>query len=339
MNLQERLAEKINTKTKPIGALGVLETIALQIGLVQQTENPTINNPQIVVFAADHGIATTGLVNPFPQAVTAQMVLNFIAGGAAINIFTKQNNIGLTVVDCGVNFAFKDFLFNTQFLNRKVAFGTKNYQVEDALTKEEVDNAVENGKTIVAGIHTNTIGFGEMGISNTSSAALIMSAILQIPIVECVGRGTGVNDEQLQQKQQVLEQVFTNHKLQNLSDKPLELLQKVGGLEIATMVGAYLQAAEQKMVIVVDGFITTASLLIALQLNNNILQNCIFAHASGEQGHTKMLNHLKVKPLLHLGLRLGEGTGAALAIPLLQSACLFVKEMASFKSAKVSTAN
>lgn len=336
--LVKELQHKIDFKTKPIGALGRLEEIALQVGQIQNSLSPKISKPHIVVFAADHGIAATGLVNPYPQAVTAQMVLNFISGGAAINVFCRQNNVELKVVDCGVNYEFEDIAPSQKFISAKVGSGTKNYLEEDAMTKQEVLFAIEKGKEIVQTIATdgcNSIGFGEMGIGNTSSAALIMSCILQMTIEECTGRGTGVNDDQLAKKVDTLNRVFQLHQLNTLNNEPIELLQKIGGFEIAMMVGAYLEAEKQKMIIVVDGFIATAALLIASKMNNIVLANCIFAHTSGEQGHEKMLHYLKAKPLLQLQMRLGEGTGAAIAIPLIQSAVNFLNEMASFESAGV----
>ena len=335
--LQEELRHKINYKTKPLGALGRLEEIALQIGQIQNTLSPQINKPHIVVFAADHGIAATGLVNPYPQAVTAQMVLNFLNGGAAINVFCRQNNIELKVVDCGVNYALEDVANSKNFIAAKVGNSTKNYLEADAMTEREALYAIEKGKEIVQAIAANgcnIIGFGEMGIGNTSSAALLMSNILELPIEECVGRGTGVNNEQLNTKMETLKKVYAFHQLNQIFS-PVELLQKVGGYEIAMMAGAYLEAAKQKMIIVVDGFIATAALLIASKMNDADLLNCIFAHTSGEQGHEKMLHYLNAKPLLQLEMRLGEGTGAALAIPLIQSAVNFLNEMASFETAGV----
>jgi nicotinate-nucleotide--dimethylbenzimidazole phosphoribosyltransferase len=335
MNIKEQLQHKINYKTKPLGALGMLENVALQVGIIQNTLTPAITQPHIIVFAADHGIAATGTVNPYPQAVTAQMVLNFANGGAAINVFCKQNNIGLTVVDAGVNFDFDPAL---KIAHVKIAKGTANYLEQPTMTTQQCKEAIAKGGIIVQDVFdagTNCIGFGEMGIGNTSSASLIMAAVAGLPVSECVGRGTGVNDEQLQTKTKTLEKVFTLHQLHALKNKPVELLTAIGGFEIAMMTGAYLKAAELNMVIVVDGFIATAALLIAQQLNDKIIGNCIFAHTSGEQGHQKMLEYLKVKPLLQLGMKLGEGTGAALAIPLLQSAVNFLNEMASFESAGV----
>jgi nicotinate-nucleotide--dimethylbenzimidazole phosphoribosyltransferase len=335
--LQEELQQKIDFKTKPVGALGRLEEIALQAGQIQNTLSPQIIKPHIVVFAADHGIAATGLVNPYPQAVTAQMVLNFINGGAAINVFCRQNNIELKVVDCGVNYAFEDIVNSKQFIAAKIGNGTKNYLEADAMSEREALYAIEKGKEIVQAIAANscnTIGFGEMGIGNTSSASLLMCNLLQLPIKDCVGRGTGVNNEQLDTKIETLQKVYAFHQL-NQTLSPLMLLQKVGGYEIAMMAGAYLEAAKQKMIIVVDGFIATAALLIASKMNDAVLFNCIFAHSSGEQGHEKMLHYLNAKPLLQLQMRLGEGTGAALAIPLIQSAVNFLSEMASFETAGV----
>lgn len=336
MEIIKIIEQKINNKTKPIGALGLLETIALQVALIQNTDTPALNNPNIIVFAADHGIAADGLVNPYPQAVTAQMVLNFVQGGAAINVFCKQNNIALSIVDAGVNI---DFDVTLPIYHEKIAKGTKNYLLQDAMTEQQCNEAIAKGSILVdemANNGCNFIGFGEMGISNTSSAALIMSAILQIPIDDCIGRGTGTNDEQLQTKKEILQIVFEKHQLQKLNNNPIQLLCKIGGFEIAMMVGAYLKAAALNITIVVDGFIATAALLIANKINNTVINHCIFAHTSGEQGHQKMLQHLQVQPLLQLGMRLGEGTGAALAMPLIQSAILFLNEMASFESAGVS---
>lgn len=339
-SLKEQLQQKINRKTKPIGALGLLESIALEVGLIQETLSPVITDPAIVVFAGDHGIAATGLVNPYPQAVTAQMVLNFTRKGAAINVFTRQNDIRLIVVDAGVNSDFSAIPSSDWFIHAKQAAGTKNYLEEDAMTAEQALNAIQQGKQIVqqlAAQGCNCISFGEMGIGNTSSATLIMSAITGKTIRECTGRGTGVNDEQLNTKIHTLETVFRKNQLNLLSNEPHRLLSKIGGFEIAMITGAYLQAYAEKMVIVVDGFISTSALLLAQQMHPEVLNNCLFAHASGEQGHTGMLEYLKANPILQLGMRLGEGTGAALAIPVIKSAVAFLNEMASFDEAQVSS--
>jgi nicotinate-nucleotide--dimethylbenzimidazole phosphoribosyltransferase len=338
--LSDILKEKIDQKTKPIGALGQLESIALQIGLIQHTEKPSIQSPAIIVFAGDHGIATTGLVNPYPQSVTAQMVLNFLGGGAAINVFTRLNKIDLYVVDAGVNYAFDASINSPQFIRAKQAMGTNNYLETSAIDEENLVQSIEAGKKIVNDIAlkgTNCVGFGEMGIGNSAAASLIMSAITQLPIEACTGRGTGVNDQQLAVKIKTLETVFTKHQLNEFAQAPYQLLAKVGGYEMAMMVGAYLEAYRQNMVIVVDGFIATAAFMLAHQIEPAILQNCIFAHTSGEQGHQKMLEYLGVNPLLNLGMRLGEGTGSAIAMPIIQAAVAFLNEMASFEQAAVSS--
>lgn len=339
--LLDQLQNKINGKTKPIGALGTLEAIALQVGLIQSSTSPAIKQPTILVFAADHGIAETGLVNPYPQAVTAQMVLNFLQGGAAINVFTQLHNQQLIVVDAGVN-ADLSHLQQDNFIHAKQGMGSSNYLSGEALTNEEVNKSIAVGKQLVSTIAANgcnCIGFGEMGIGNTSAAALIMHGITGLPLSACVGNGTGTNEEQYNTKLATLEKVAALHRVIQIATNPLKLLAAVGGFEIAMMVGSYLSAAENKMVIVVDGFIATAALLIATKISPEILSNCLFAHNSQEQGHTKMLEYLKAKPLLQLGLRLGEGTGASLAIPIIQSAVAFINQMASFEEAGVSTAS
>jgi nicotinate-nucleotide--dimethylbenzimidazole phosphoribosyltransferase len=348
MNITEQLQHKINFKTKPLGALGMLEDIALQVGVIQNTVTPVVSNPHIIVFAADHGIAVTGTVNPYPQAVTAQMVLNFTNGGAAINVFCKQNNIGLTVVDAGVNFDFDPSL---PIIHAKIKKGTTDYSTAFAMLPQDVTACLQKGGEVVEQLFDNgcnTIGFGEMGIGNTSSASLIMYHYTGLPLEECVGKGTGANDEQLQKKLDTLDYAAQYHDLAQYDITPNSILQRVGGFEIAMMAGAYLKAYELGMVIVVDGFIATAALYSAINILNtpeatqvsingesNLLRNCIFAHTSGEQGHLKMLDKIGVKPLLNLGMRLGEGTGAAIAMPIIQSAVNFLNEMASFESAGV----
>jgi nicotinate-nucleotide--dimethylbenzimidazole phosphoribosyltransferase len=341
-SLRQRLQLQIDNKTKPLGALGRLEEIALQAGMIQDTVSPQLKRPHIVVFAGDHGVAATGLVNPYPQAVTAQMVLNFITGGAAINVFCRQHHLGLSVVDAGVNFDFDTTLFPGKLLSRKIGYGTRNYLEEPAMSAEEMEHAMAEGKRVVRDLAAdgcNCIGFGEMGIGNTSSASLIMSYVTGIPVEECAGRGTGVDDEQLEKKKHALREAFRRH-LPEIAARPgpLTILQHVGGFEIAMMTGAFLEAAELRMLILVDGFIATAALLLAKLIREDTQDYCIFSHTSGESGHVRMLEYLDAEPLLDLGMRLGEGTGAAMAFPLVQSAIQFLREMASFETAGVSTA-
>ncbi|MCO6498895.1 MAG: nicotinate-nucleotide--dimethylbenzimidazole phosphoribosyltransferase [Vicingus serpentipes] len=332
-NIKEDIQDKINNKTKPIGSLGLLEQVALKIAIIQNTLSPTLNNPSIVVFAGDHGIAKDGEVNPFPQEVTWQMVCNFLNEGAAINVFSKQNKISLTVVDSGVNY---DFDKHSNLIKAKIDYGTKNYLHQPAMSKEQCIQAISKGAKIVDDIYnnkSNIIGFGEMGIGNTSSASLLMSTVTGLPIEECVGSGTGLDNDGIIKKQEILKKVLEKHQIDT---SPLNMLSTYGGFEIAMICGAILQAAELKMTILIDGFIVTSALLVASKINSNVLDYCIFSHNSNEQGHQKMLNYLNAIPLLNLGLRLGEGTGAALSYPLVQSAVNFLNEMASFKDATVS---
>ncbi|MGY6648680.1 nicotinate-nucleotide--dimethylbenzimidazole phosphoribosyltransferase [Wenyingzhuangia sp. IMCC45574] len=332
-SIQDQLTHKINTKTKPLGSLGILEQIALKIGTIQNTTSPKLSKPTILVFAGDHGIVNNHPVSPFPQVVTSQMVFNFLQGGAAINVFCKQHNIKLSVVDAGVNY---DFGATPNLVHAKIGFGTKDYSESPAMSIEACNKAIEKGKEIVTkqfAEGTNIIGFGEMGIGNTSSAALLMSIFTNTPIVECVGKGTGLDTDGVGQKTAILKSVLEKHK--NVAT-PLENLATFGGYEIAMMTGAFLQAAALNMTILVDGFIVTSALLAAHAMNPPVLNNCIFSHCSNEQGHLKMLVFLNADTVLNLGLRLGEGTGAALSYPLVQSAVNFLNEMASFEDAGVS---
>ena len=331
--LKADLLNKINQKTKPLGALGMLERVALQVGLIQQTLSPALKQPTMLIFAGDHGIAEAG-VSPYPQAVTAQMVLNFLQGGAAINVFTVQNNMRLHVVDAGVNYAFPT---ESTLIDAKIALGTRNFMVEPAMTAEQCALALKRGADIVDAqviSGCNVLGFGEMGIGNTSSASVIMSVLSGLPIADCVGRGTGLDDAGLARKTKLLTQAIAHHGLAH--DDAMQLLATFGGFEIAMMVGAMLQAAVRQCTLIIDGFITTAALMVAAQLQPNIVHYCVFSHCSDESGHQKMLDFLNVKPLLRMDLRLGEGTGAALAYPLVQAAVNFLNNMASFESAQVS---
>lgn len=333
--LKDQLQQKIDTKTKPLGALGSIEATALKLGLIQQTLTPVLKKPAAVVFAADHGI-TEEPVSAYPREVTTQMVLNFLSGGAAINVFARQHEMKLLVVNAGI---LGELPKSKTLIDVPVAKGTRNYLKEPAMSKQQCNQALERGAEVITGLAkqgTNVVCLGEMGIGNTSSASLIMSSLCKIPLEECVGRGTGLNTPALKKKIEVLKQAQTTH---STSDDPLEVLATYGGFEIAMLAGAYLRAAELGMVIVVDGFIATAALLVAQSLHAEVLDYCIFSHASDERGHIRLLAYLEVEPLLKLRMRLGEGSGAALAYPLLYSSALFLNEMASFESANVSEKN
>lgn len=326
------LQEKIDSKTKPVGSLGTLETLAFQMATVFETLNPKITKPNIVVFAADHGIANHG-VSDYPQDVTRQMVNNFLEGGAAINVFCQQNAIELAVVDAGVNY---DFPTNTKLIDAKIAKGTQSFLHVPAMSDAEVQLCLDKGKSIVedrAKSGSNCIGFGEMGIGNTSTASVLMSILTGFPIEECVGKGTGVSNEKLIQKQNILKKAIENYSGQ--ADL-MSQLSYFGGFEILQISGGMLAAFENKMLILVDGFICTVAFLIASKINPTIQQNAVFSHCSAEKAHQKLLNHLNAKPILNLDLRLGEGTGCAVAFPILKSAEAFLNEMASFESAGIS---
>ncbi|KAF3996752.1 nicotinate-nucleotide--dimethylbenzimidazole phosphoribosyltransferase [Glaciimonas immobilis] len=326
--LNTALTAVINNKTKPLGSLGSLEVIALQIGLIQQTTRPALMQPAIVIFAADHGVVAEG-ISAYPQSVTWQMVENFLSEGAAINVFARQSQCSLHIVDAGVN---HDFGTRPKLIAKKVGFGTKNFIHEAAMTTEQCATALTHGIALIGGLPGNIIGFGEMGIGNTTAAAAIMQKITGLPLVECVGAGTAFDATRILLKQSVIQRAINHH---DRVATPLEILATFGGFEIAMMVGAMLAAAERRMVLLIDGFIVTSALLIAARLRPEILDYCVFAHCSDEHGHRQMLTYLKAQPLLQIGLRLGEGTGAALALPLVQAAVAFMAEMATFESASV----
>jgi nicotinate-nucleotide--dimethylbenzimidazole phosphoribosyltransferase len=331
--LRPALQQKIDGKTKPQGSLGRLEGLALQLGLIQQTLSPELRAPHILVCAGDHGAAKAG-ISAFPQDVTWQMVENFLAGGAAINVFARANGIELVVADAGVNHAFGP---RAGLVDAKVSpHGTANYLEGPAMSAEQCEAAMARGAEIVAGLHAkgcNVVGFGEMGIGNTASASLITHFLAGIPLDDCVGRGTGLDDAGVSRKLALLQQVAD---LYRGDCAPLSVLAQFGGFEMAMLAGGMLAAAERKMLLLIDGFIVTSALLVAATLHPATLQYCVFSHRSQERGHRLQLEHLGARPLLDMDLRLGEGTGAALAWPRLRAAAAFLNEMASFESAGVS---
>lgn len=331
--LKPALQHKIDYKTKPLGALGQLEAVALQLGLIQQTLNPSLNRPALVIFAADHGLAASG-VSLYPPEVTAQMVYNFLNGGAATNVFARQQGFALQVVDAGVNAEFPREL---PIRHAKLGFGTANCLHQPAMTAEQVISALETGRKIAheeVAAGSNVLAFGEMGIGNTSAAALITHLLTDLPLADCTGRGTGLDDAGLVRKQAILQQV-----VDRIAGSPrdvLTVLGEVGGFEVVMMTGAMLGAAEKGAAILVDGFIASAALLAATRIAPAVRDYAFFGHCSQEGGHAHLLAHLQAKPLLQLELRLGEGSGAVLAYSLLKAACGFLNEMASFEEAGVS---
>jgi nicotinate-nucleotide--dimethylbenzimidazole phosphoribosyltransferase len=330
----------IDGKTKPLGALGVLEELALQMGLVCGSFQPEIRHPKIFVFAADHGISRQG-VSAYPPEVTAQMVLNFARGGAAINVFCAEHNIDLEVVDAGVNY---DFAPDLPITHAKISRGTADCTREDAMSIVDCERAFGEGRRIVSDWYESfaendkptVAGFGEMGIGNTSSASLLMHLGTGIDLAECIGRGTGLDDEGLKRKMAVLESVLQRGGRNMESGCPFHEMCAVGGLEIAMMCGAMLQSAALKLLIMVDGFIASSAFLTTWRLCPAVIHYAVFCHQSSESGHGLLLKHVGGRPLLNLDLRLGEGSGCALALPLLRSAAAFINRMASFEGAGVS---
>ncbi len=354
----EAIEHKINQKTKPLGALGQLESLAMQIArvqysreselshtLVNRTESAgsesslsathlplSITQPTMLVFAADHGIAAYG-VSIAPSEVTTQMVHNFMQGGAAINVFCRQMGFDLHVIDCGM---LQPISESTGVINQRLGAGTYAMHLQAAMSTAQVRQGFALAKQLVtrhvkAGC--NILALGEMGIGNTSAASAVMAALLHVDVDLCVGRGTGIDDVTLIKKSQLINQAIELHRTKLTSAEAI--LAHLGGFEIVQMTGAILAAAEQKIIVLIDGFIATAAALVAVKLVPQSSDYLVFAHESHEQGHKLMLQQLQATPLLSLGLRLGEGTGAALALPLLQAAVNFYNQMASFKEAGI----
>ncbi len=345
--LTQRLQHKLDNKTKPQGSLGRLEALALQLGQILGTETPQLDQPQMLVCAGDHGLVARG-VSAYPSDVTWQMVENFLAGGAAVSVLAREMGLTLTVVDCGVRHDFASrakVAGQPQLLVHKIAPGTADSSTQAAMTDAQCQQAIANGRAIVKALPGNAVLLGEMGIGNTSSASLLLARLAGLDVADCTGAGTGLDPAGVQRKVGILREVLARHAQ---ASTPLQALAAFGGFEIATLVGAVQQAALERRVIVIDGFIVTSALLVAQALQPAVMQRCVFAHRSGEPGHGLMLAHLEkisapsvqpvqsAQPLLDLGLRLGEGSGAALAWPLLRAACRVMSDMASFEQAGVS---
>lgn len=335
--LREALQTKIDNLNKPKGALGRLEELALQIGMIQGTCTPVLHHPCHLLLGADHGIEHEG-VSVSPREVTWQQMINFTRGGGGVNLFCRQHGFRLYIVDVGVDHdlsAYPDILY------RKVRKqGTRNFLHEPALTFSEVKSALAVGRELVETCHAegcNLISLGEMGIGNTSPSALWMSLLLDIPLERCVGAGAGLGSDGVNHKLRVLQQC-----LKRVIDRaaggtlsPTDIMQELGGLEMVVAVGAMLRAAELGMVILVDGFIMSAAMLMASRLRPETMLNAVFCHVGDERGHRLMLDAMHVSPLLSLGMRLGEGTGALCAYPLVESAVRMINEMNDFQHAGI----
>jgi nicotinate-nucleotide--dimethylbenzimidazole phosphoribosyltransferase len=325
----------LDSLTKPLGSLGRLEDLAAQWFAICEGHFPATLSKSVYVFAADHGITAEG-VSAYPSQVTQQMVLNFLAGGAAINVLARLNRVEVNVVDVGVD---ADLSGHAGLIQRKVRRGSRNMLREAAMSDPELDAALAVGHALAEAAYAqsrNLIAVGEMGIGNTTAASVMTAALTGLPASLVTGKGTGVESEAYAHKCRVVEDVVSRHFSEATS--PREILRRGGGLEIAAMTGLMLGAAQRKIAIVVDGFISTAAAAIACGLEPDV-RPCLFAgHRSKEPGHRVLLAHLEMEPILDLDMRLGEGTGAVLAMPILEAAMRLYQEMATFASAGVSGA-
>ena len=331
-DLDGAIQRAIDGKTKPPSSLGELEVLAARIARIQGTLNPRLHRCRLTLFAGDHGIAREG-VSAYPQAVTRQMVANFLAGGAAANAFARANGVELRVVDAGVA---GDSVDAPGLISRRVAPGTRNFAVEPAMAADQCDAALHAGIALSAGAGDGAVdaaAFGEMGIANTSSATLIAHKLTGAPLDALTGRGTGLDDDGLAHKRRVLARASAR-----TADRldAHDALREYGGFEIAMMAGAMIGAARAGAVVIVDGFIASAAALAADRLAPSLRDFLVFAHRSAEPGHAAVLDALEARPILDLGMRLGEGTGALLAWPILRCAAAMLSDMASFESAGVS---
>jgi len=324
------IQQRIDLKTKPAGALGKLEALALQLALIQNKSPLSLNKPVLLIFAGDHGINVHG-VSIAPSAVTQQMVRNFLTGGAAANCFCRSNGIELAVIDAGILSALPDA---PGLIQQSLGSGTADFSQRPAMTLAQVDAGLALGRHIarqhiLAGC--DLLLLGEMGIANTSSAAALLAAATGLPVETCVGRGTGISDTQFELKLSLIKQALERP----YAKDPVSILAEFGGFELVQLCGAILGAAALQTPVLIDGFIVSVAALLACQIAPNCRDYLIFAHQGAEAGHKAVLNALNAIPLLDLALRLGEGTGAALAVPLLRAAISFYNDMASFADAGV----
>lgn len=329
--LRPALLDKINNLTKPKGSLGTLEELALQIGLIQQTLSPVLCKPHNIIFAGDHGITDEG-VSLSPKEITRQMIGNFLSGGAGVNFLARQHNFTLKVVDGAIDFDFPPI---DGLINRKVRRCTRNFLHEAAMTTAEMEQALETGAGVVTECFRdgcNVISFGEMGIGNTSASSMWMTCLTGIPLADCVGAGSGLDKKGVEHKYLVLKRALENY----CGDGSVtDIMRYFGGIEMVMAVGGMLRAAELGMIILIDGFIMTNCVLVASKLYPEVLDYSIFGHQGDEAGHKLVLEYLHARPLLHLGLRLGEGTGAICAYPLVESAVRMINEMNTFSNAAI----
>jgi nicotinate-nucleotide--dimethylbenzimidazole phosphoribosyltransferase len=331
-SVRAQALRRLDLLTKPQGSLGRLEALAAQICAIQGTLAIAITAPLGLVFAADHGIAARG-VSAYPREVTVQMVGNFLSGGAAISVLAQLEGIELWIVDAGVD---GDCGTHPRLIDAKIRHGTRSFIDEPAMLSGECTQALQQGGDIVARTAPqgcNTLVLGEMGIGNTAAAAVLTHGLTGRPLADCIGRGTGLTDAGLARKRALLEAAVRRHPV---PADPHELLTEFGGYEIAMLTGAILAGAARRMVVLVDGFTVTAAAALAAAIDRGVLDYCVFCHRSAEHAHGALLEHLKVRPLLDLGMRLGEGSGAALGLPVVRAAVALFTRMATFEGAGVS---
>lgn len=333
-----RAAQHLDQLTKPLGSLGQLELLAAQVVAIRRGDLELPLRKAVYVFAADHGVARAG-VSAYPPEVTAQMVMNFVNGGAAINVLARQHGAELTVVDAGVD---AEFAQSGGLRAMKVRRGSRNFLEEPAMTDEEMSAALEIGISLAEesqdrGVHL--VVAGEMGIGNTTSASAITAVLTRRDPAEVTGKGTGLDDAGRNRKLNVIRRALRKHFPDGGNTEPLEVLRRVGGLEIAAMTGLMLAAARHRQIVICDGFISTAAAAVACAVEPHVKGYLIAGHCSEEPGHRFLLRHIGIAPLLRLNMRLGEGTGAVLAIPIIESALRLYSEMATFASAGVSGAS
>ncbi len=342
VTLQRALAQKFQSQTKPPGSLGVLESLAERLALLQGTLSPSVEKTRICVFAGSHGIAQEG-VSAYPAEVTVQMLANVLSGGAAVCVLARHAGASLHVIDCGVSGQINPLWdSNPSFFSRSQRQGTRSFVTERAMTAAECEGAMDAGReqvrlALADGIQA--LGLGEMGIANTTAASALFSALLSLAPEEMVGRGTGIDDAGLLRKLNAVKSGLQKHALPSVPPSPnlaRHWLEAVGGYEIAAMTGAILEAADRRLPVVVDGFISSAAAFVASLLQENAAEVCFFAHQSAEAGHKLALDQMGVTPLLQLGMRLGEGSGSALVLPILKAAARLLSEMATFEAAGVS---
>ena len=330
-SLQSAILQKIDNLNKPKGSLGRLEELAMQICLIQQTLDPSLAHPCHILFGGDHGIEREG-VSVSPREVTWQQMINFTRGGGGVNMFCRQHGFKLRIVDVGVDYDLSNI---PGIINRKIARGTKNFLYEPAMSEEEFNQAIQIGSDLVDDCISEgckVLSIGEMGIANTSPSSIWMHLFGNIPLEDCIGAGAGLDTPGIRHKYEILSKAVEHFSL--LTPRS-SLLSYFGGYEMIAAIGAMLRAAEKHLVILVDGFIMTACALAAIRLYPDSQDYMIFTHCGDESGHKMMLDIIGAKPLLHLGLRLGEGTGALCAFPIIDSAVRMINEMNNFDNAKI----